>query len=104
MVVPMAMSGRKGTVLRPVAREGDYEAVREWEEAYAVFASVYPIMTSQVPGEDGLQSTEQFRLCFCLPKGAGVATDDRVRIGDDTYRLQDVRVHSGTVNAVGVRV
>jgi len=103
-IVPLAADGRNARILKPSEKEDGYGTVREWDDAFGVFATIYPSESSQAPTEDGLEPAVSVKIQFCLPAGASVASDDRIRVGDDTYRLTDIRDYGGSIAATGVRL
>lgn len=104
LMIPMAVNAVTATVLKAEEVSDGYGVGREWTAAFTVLATIYPMIKTQAPTEDGLEPVEQVRICFCLKAGQSVHADDRLTAGDATYRLIQVSDFSGSVNCVGTRL
>lgn len=100
-MIPMGFSGRKGTLLHAREVPDGFGVKREWTDTCHVFVSVYPISRTQTPTSEGLEPVRQFRIAFCLPDGKEARPDDRVTVGQKTYRLTAVTDYGSNINAVG---
>lgn len=105
-MIPMAVTGCTGTLQHATEVQDGFGVVRTWEDVCTVFATVYPSSSTQTMSEDGATVTAEVRIQFCLPSGLGVTVspDDRVVVGDDTWRLTSVSDFQGSISARAVRI
>jgi len=103
-MIPIAVNGTSAIVQTAAEVSDGYGVAREWTDAFTVFASIFPVGSSQAPTEDGMEPAEQYRIRFCCPKGKTVRMDDRLKVGDVVYRLSSVVDYRGDICALGVRL
>ncbi len=103
-MIPIAVNGTSAIVQKAEEVSDGYGVAREWSDAFTVFASIFPMGSSQAPTEDGMEPAEQYRIRFCCPSGKTVHMDDRLKVGETVYRLSSIVDFQGDICATGVRL
>lgn len=103
-MIPIAVNGTSAIIQKAEEVSDGFGVAREWTDAFAVFASIFPMGSSQAPTEDGMEPAEQYRIRFCCPSGKTVRMDDRLKVGETIYRLSSIVDFQGDICATGVRL
>lgn len=103
-MIPIAVNGTSAIVQKAEEVSDGFGVAREWTDAFTVFASIFPMGSSQAPTEDGMEPAEQYRIRFCCPSGKTVHMDDRLKVGETVYRLSSIVDFQGDICATGVRL
>lgn len=101
-MIPYATYSVKGMLRKPTVTGEQYEARREWADAYPVYVSIYPLSEESAPQETGMEPVTRVRLCFSIRPSQTVAVGDRVAVDGKTYQISSVLAYFGNVSAEAV--